>query len=135
MFARREETPFHRDAVRLLREFATGSEPWAIPWPCIYEFLRVVTDPRVFDPPTPLDAALEDLGRLLESPSLSLLGEGPAHPSHLTRTLRTGEVSGNLVHDGHIAALCIEHGVRVLLTADRDFTRFAPLKVRNPFAG
>jgi hypothetical protein len=93
-----------------------------------------VTHPRVFDPPTPLGVALEDLGRLLESPSLSLLGEGPAHLSHLDRTLRNGGVSGNLVHDGHIAALCVEHGVRELLSADRDFARFALLRVRNPFA-
>ena len=99
----------------------------------MYEFLRVVTHPRVFDPPTPLGVALEDLGRLLDSPSLSLLGEGPSHPSHLDRVLRGGGVSGNLVHDGHIAALCIEHGARELLSADRDFARFAPLRVRNPF--
>ena len=135
MYARREEAPFHHAAIRLLREFATGSAAWAMAWPCLYEFLRVVTHPRVFDPPTPLDAALEDLGWLLESPSLSLLGEGPTHPSHLDRTLRDGSVSGNLVHDGHIAALCVEHGVRELLSADRDFARFAPLRVRNPFAG
>jgi toxin-antitoxin system PIN domain toxin len=133
VFARREEAPFHREALRLLRELATGAEPWAIPWPCVYEFLRVVTHPRVFDPPTPLSDALEDLAGLLESPSLCLLGEGPAHPGHLDRMLRAGGVSGNLVHDGHVAALCVEHGARELLSADRDFTRFAPLRVRNPF--
>jgi hypothetical protein len=95
----------------------------------------VVTHPRVFDPPTPLGDALEDLARLLDSPSLSLLGEGPAHPSHLDRALREGGVTGNLVHDGHIAALCVEHGVRELFSADRDFARFPRLRVRNPFVG
>jgi hypothetical protein len=135
VFARREEAPFHRAALRLPRGLALGSKPWALPWPCVYEFLRVVTHPRVFDPPTPLHLALDDLEGLLASPTLSLLGEGPAHAAHLSRALREGDVSGNLVHDGHIAALCIEHGVRELLSADRDFARFAPLRVRNPFSG
>jgi hypothetical protein len=45
-----------------------------------------------------------------------------------------GRASGNLVHDAHIAALAIEHGVRELLTLDRDFARFPGLRTRNPFA-
>ena len=99
----------------------------------MYEFLRVVTHPRVFDPPTDLDAALEDLESLLGSPSLVLLGEGPSHAGHLERVVRAGRVVGNLVHDAHIAALAIEHGVRELWTADRDFARFPGLRIRNPF--
>ncbi len=54
VYADREETPEHETALRLVRSLATGSEPWILPWPCIYEFLRVVTHPRVFHPPTPI---------------------------------------------------------------------------------
>jgi predicted nucleic acid-binding protein len=93
-----------------------------------------VTHPRVFDPPTDVDAALEDLSSLLESPSLVLLGEGPGHLEHLRRSVLHGRTAGNLVHDAHIAALCVEHGVRELLTADRDMTRFTAPRVRNPFS-
>jgi toxin-antitoxin system PIN domain toxin len=100
----------------------------------VYEFLRVITHPRVFDPPTDLDLALGDLATLLESPSLTMLGEGPGHAGHLDRLMRTGRVTGNLIHDAHIAALAIEHGVRELWTADRDFARFPGLRVRHPFA-
>ena len=99
----------------------------------MYEFLRVITHPRVFDPPTDLEPAIEDLGSLLESPSLVLLGEGPAHASHLRRMVLQGRVTGNLMHDAHIAALAIEHGVSELWTADRDFARFPGLRIRNPF--
>lgn len=134
VYARREETRWHAEARALLEALANGERPWAIPWPCVYEFLRVVTHPRVFDPPTPMEHALEDVISLLESPSLVLLGEGPAHASHLERMVRAGQVLGNLVHDAHIAALAIEHGVREFLTADRDFARFPGLRVRNPFA-
>jgi uncharacterized protein len=133
VYAQREEAPHHALAAVLLANLAEGDNPWALPWPCMYEFLRVVTHPRVFDPPTGLDVALEDLDSLLESPSLVLLGEGPAHTEHLRRSVRAGQATGNLIHDAHIAALCLEHGVREFLTADRDMTRFTGLRVRNPF--
>ena len=133
MSARREETPFHRKAYELLKELASGESPWALPWPCVYEFLRIVTHPRVFDPRTPLEDAIEDIESLFQSPSLVLLGEGPAHSSHLNRTARAGRASGNLIHDAYIAALAIEHGVSEFWTIDRDFTRFPGLRIRNPF--
>jgi toxin-antitoxin system PIN domain toxin len=133
VYARREEAPFHREAAGLLRRLAEGDAPWALAWPCVYEFLRVVTHPRVFQPPTDLDVALEDLESLLASPSLSLLGEGPGHLAHLRRMVAAGRASGNLVHDAHIAALLREHGVRELFTVDRDFARFPGLRTRDPF--
>jgi len=133
VYARREEAPHHREAKALLVDLAQGSKPWAIPWPCIYEFLRVITHPRVFDPPTPMARALADLASLFASPTLNLLGEGPRHAGHLRRQVEAGDARGNLVHDAHIAALVVEHGVRELWTADRDFTRFPGIRVKNPF--
>ena len=97
VYARREEAPFHREARRLVTKLAEGEAPWALPWPCVYEFLRVVTHHRVFQPPTPLAVALEDLGSLFDSPSLSLLGEGPSHVGHFRDTVLAGEATGNLV--------------------------------------
>jgi hypothetical protein len=133
VYARRSDAPHHRQALRLLRTFAEGARPWALPWPCVYEFLRVVTHPRVFQPPTPLEAALDGLESLLASPSLTLLGEGPGHPAHMRRMVDAGRAAGNLAHDAHIAALLREHGVREFLTADRDFSRFPGIRARDPF--
>lgn len=135
VYARREETPHHAQAKKLLIDFAEGDALWALPWPCIYEFVRVVTHPRVFDPPTELESALEDLDSLLQSPSLTLLQEGPRHASFMQRLLKAGQAAGNLAHDAHIAALVLEHGVSELWTADRDFARFPGIRVHNPFDG
>ena len=134
VYARRQEAPHHNAALALLRRFADGTTPWAIPWPCVYEFLRVVTHPRVFDPPTDLDLAIEDLDQLFDSPMLHLLGEGPTHPSRMRHALRSGQATGNLAHDAHIAALIVEHGVREIWTTDRDFARFKGVTTRNPFS-
>lgn len=133
VYARRRESVHHAAARRLLVGLAEGENAWAIPWPCVYEFLRVVTHPRVFDPPTPLASALEDLESLFESPSLTLLGEGPAHPAHLRAMVAGGAAAGNLAHDAHIAALVVEHGAREVWSTDRDLARFPGLTVSNPF--
>jgi toxin-antitoxin system PIN domain toxin len=130
----RADPPHHRAAATLLHGLAEGDAPWALPWPCVYEFLRVVTHPRVFTPPTDLRIALEDLESLFASPSLHLLGEGPAHRAHMLRLVDAGCAAGNLAHDAHIAALCVEHGVSELLTMDHDFARFPGLRFRDPFA-
>jgi len=131
--ARREGLAHHAQARRLLARLASGQDPWALPWPCVYEFLRVVTHRRVFRPLTPLARAVEDVVHLLAAPSLVMLGEGTAHAAHLERQVLAGEATGNLACDAHIAALCIEHGVTELWTLDRGFARFPGLKIANPF--
>jgi toxin-antitoxin system PIN domain toxin len=134
VYARRTESPHHAAASALIGQLAEGSTPWALPWPVVYEFVRVVTHPRVFAPPSPLDAVLRDLESLLASPSLTMLGEGHTHGRQMVEQMRKGAVSGNLAHDAHIAALVVEHGVTELLTADRDFARFPGVRSRNPFS-
>jgi len=134
VYARRAETVQHAKARAIVKELAEGDQPWALPWPCIYEFIRVVTHPRVFDPPTPLETVLDDLDSLLQSPSLNLLREGTRHAVFMQQLLRAGQAAGNLAHDAHVAALVLEHGVRELWTADRDFARFPGLRVHDPFA-
>jgi toxin-antitoxin system PIN domain toxin len=133
VYADTPPSPFHNAARDLLTRLSEGSAPWAIPWPCIYEFLRVVTHPRASRPPLSLDVALNDVARLQQSPSLRLLSETYRHAEIMDSMLRASRVTSDLVFDARIAALCIEHAVDEILTADRDFSRF-PLKSTNPFA-
>ena len=132
VYAHREDSPWHDAAYGLVAELAEGRGPWAIPWPCLHEFLAIVTHPKIYAPPTPVDAALEQVAAWLESPSLVLLAEPEAYWPDLRRVLQAGRVAGPQVHDARIAALCQSHGVRELWTADRDFGRFPALKVKNP---
>ncbi len=133
VFAEIRNSRYHARARAVLRECAEGAEAWAIPWPCIYEFLRVVTHPRVYHPPVPLEVALGDIRAVLASPSLVLLSETPHHAEVMDAVVSRAGVSGNLLHDAHIAALCIEHGVAELITGDRDFRRFEELRLHDPF--
>lgn len=133
IYAEITASQYHRRAIELLTELAQGIRPWAIPWPCLYEFLRVVTHPRVYHPPMPIDVALTDLRAIVTSPSLTLLCETIQHFEVMEVIIRQSMVTGNLIHDAHIAALCIEHGVSEFLTGDRDFARFSGLRISNPF--
>lgn len=135
VYAHRAGLPWHDEARQLLHSLAEGSVTWAIPWPCVYEFLRVVTHPRLFKPPSPLNDVLDGLDSLCDAPSLVLLGEGPGHRAHLRRMVEAGRATGNLAHDAHIAALLREHGVREMWTTDKDFHRFPGIGVRHPFTG
>lgn len=130
--AHRRDSPWHGPAGRCLRGLANGRGAWAIPWPCLHEFVSVVTHPRVYVPPSPLDAALDQLEAWMESPTLTVLREAHDHWSILRRLLLKGQIRGPKVHDARVAALCIGHGVSELLTADRDFSRFPTLSCRNP---
>ena len=113
-------------------ELAEGLAPWVIPWPCIHEFLAIVTHPRIYAPPTPLEKAMEQIDAWMESPSLTMVAETDDYWIQLQSILQTGRVSGPQVHDARIVALCLQHGVSELWTADRDFSRFPGLNFRNP---
>jgi toxin-antitoxin system PIN domain toxin len=132
VYARIAASPHHARARLLLGELAEGSVAWAIAWPCIYEFLRIVTHTRVYHPPLTTAAALESVRNLLDSPSLMLLSETSMHFAILEQVVQQSGVTGNLMHDAHIVALCLEHGATELLTGDRDFARFSGLRITNP---
>jgi toxin-antitoxin system PIN domain toxin len=132
VYAHRKDQPFHERAAQRVAELAQGRSTWAIPWPCLHEFLAVVTNLRVYKPPTPMAAALDQVEAWRESPSLVMLAESEQHWSDLRVLLIAGQATGARVHDARVAAICLQHGVHELWSADRDFGRFPSVRVINP---
>jgi len=135
VYAHRGEAEWNTEAYELLRGLAQGSQPWAIPFPCVHEFVRNITDPRIYAEPTSLADAFEQVAIWTESPTLRFLSEGRRHVELLTQIALDGRAIGAKIHDARVAAICIDHGVDELLSADRDFGRFPALKTRNPLVG
>lgn len=132
--AHRPDSPFHQRAKLAVTELAEGSATWALPWPCLHEFYAVVTNPRVFTVPTPPATALDQVLAWTESPSVRLLSESAGHLATVTGLVSAAGLVGAAVHDARIAAICLDHGTRALLTMDRDFSRFPGLPTRSLLA-
>ena len=134
VYAHRREALEHVEAAALLRELAEGRDPWAIPWPCVYEFFSVVTNPRIWkDAASAPDAAWLQLEAWFGSPRLRMLGETRDFPRILAGLARRARVRGPIIHDARVAALCVAHGVEKLLSRDRDFALFPELRTQDPF--
>ena len=126
------EASQHREAKALLGRLAQGPRPWALPWPCVLEFVSYVTGPRPRRP-TSLGATSAFLDLLFGSPYMRRLLPTRDTLDVLREVLDDSGVRGPDVHDAHIFALCLEHGVRELYTSDKGFRRFRGLKVTDPF--
>ena len=122
--AHRKEMAKHAEAGRLLRNLSEGTKPWGLPVFCVGEFLRVVTHPRVFTPPTTMRNALVALDGLFQSPSVRLLLPGDRYWSCLHDVISRGQATGNVVFDAQIVAVCLEHGIDFLISEDRGLKRF-----------
>jgi toxin-antitoxin system PIN domain toxin len=135
VYAHRADSGWHSQAASAIKQLAEGSSPWLIPWPCVHEFLAIVTHPRIYSPASPLQTAMEQVDLWLESPSLIVEGETSGYWENLRSALGQSKVVGPAIHDARVAAICQSHGVEALLTADRDFSRFGGLKTINPLIG
>jgi toxin-antitoxin system PIN domain toxin len=135
VYAHREDAKFHGEASATLVKLAGGTERWAVPWPCAHEFIAIVTHPKIYKAPTPLELALQALAELNACPTLEFIGEADGYLDSLAGIALGARVQGGAIHDARIAAICRFHGVRELWSADRDFSRFAAVKVRNPLLG
>jgi uncharacterized protein len=135
VYGHREESQWYNQARGCIQSLAEGNLPWLIPWPCLHEFLTIVTHSRIYKPPTPLDRALEQIEYWLESPKVITGAEGTLYWPIFKQIVTQSKAAGPVVHDAKIAAICLEHDIDVLWTADRDFSRFPGLPVKNPLIG
>lgn len=127
----REDAPRHAVLRDWLEDQVYAEAAFALADLVLSGFLRVVTHPRVFDPPTPLDRALEFVHALRSQPNCIVVRPGERHWPIFTRLCRESDARGNLVPDAYLAALAIESGSE-LISTDRDFSRFPGLRWRPP---
>mgnify|MGYP000712830502 CR=1 FL=1 len=129
---------FHRDfeqharALSALKSLVAGAEVWGIPSPCMHEFLATVTRKNYLSQPATMHQGLSFLKVLQADYGCYVLAESARHFETLTRILTASGVVGAKVHDARIAAICSDHGVQELWTADRDFSYFPWLNTVNP---
>ncbi len=123
----------HTICKTFLEKLLASAESWCTSWGVVYEFLRVVTHPRVFERPLSTKEALNFLSVLLASNALVILKAGEQHLDFLSKVCNElGSPSGNLFHDIQTAVLMREHGVREIVSNDTDFLQFDSIKVLNP---
>ena len=132
IYAHKEGSPFHTAAAQLVDSLRYQRAAWAIPWPCIHEFIGIVTHPGIYKPASTLSEALGFLDSVFASPQLQLLSESSGYFDRLRDIAAAARLRGPRIHDARIAALCLHHGVRELWSADRDFSAFPQLTVCNP---
>ena len=131
VYAHRSDSPNHAAYLSWLESIVNSDEAYGIFDIVLSGFLRVVTHPRVFHPPSSLDAAVAFANELRKQTNCVLIAPGPRHWEIFTRLCQTAGAKGNLIPDTYLAALAIESGSE-WITTDRGFSRFPGLKWRHP---
>jgi uncharacterized protein len=136
VYAANEDSPFHGACNALLESWRSESAAWYSTWSIQYEFLRVVTHPRVLGRPWTLARAWQFVETTRASEGFSMLTPTDRHAEVAARTFEdVPGMSGNMLHDAHIAILMREHGIRAICTRDANFHRFPFLEVIDPLTG
>jgi len=135
IYAADKDSPFHSRCREKIEEWRRQTSPWYATWGILYEFLRVITHPRVFRHPWAISKAWSFVEALLASPSFGLLVPSARHAEVAADILKKSAfLRGNLVYDAQTAILMREHGIKTIYTRDTDFHRFRFLEPIDPTA-
>lgn len=134
VYAHRPESPHHAETLDWLEAARRSDEPLGLTDLALSGFVRIVTNPRIFRDPTPIEVALTFVDDLLASPAALRLAPGPRHWSVFRRLCVSLGLRGGLVTNAYLAAVAIETGA-TLVTTDRDFARFPGLRWQHPLDG
>jgi len=135
IYASDESSPQHRQARDFLGKCVEGADLLCLTWPTLMAYQRISTHPRIFQNPLSPAEAWNNVRKLIARPRVRLIGEQPGFAERYEEVAAAFPVRGNLVPDAHLATILLQHGVRVIYSADADFRKFDFLKVVNPFAG
>jgi len=132
VYAHIEYMPDHQRYRAWLEAIVSGDQPYGMADTVLSGFLRIVTNPRIFDPPSAMESALAFVDRVRYAPSCVVIAPSARHWEIFTRLCQLDGMRGNLVSDAYLAALAIESDSE-WITMDRDFARFPGLRWRRPF--
>lgn len=134
LYAFDASAPRHRAARLWLEGRLSGTETFAFAWVVLLAFLRLSTNPRIFEAPLEPAEAFDVIEGWLTQPCATVVHPTERHQAVLRELLEPLGTAGNLTTDAHLAALAIEHGAE-LCSSDADFSRFPGVRSRNPLAG
>ena len=126
-----DAVPNHIEYARWLTELATGTEDFALSVLVLSGFVRIATNPRVFESPSTPETAFAFVSSLTERPTARIVGPGPDHMAILEQLCRQAGATGKLVADAQHAAIAMEHDCTMVST-DSDFGRFPGLSWHHP---
>lgn len=132
IYAHREDAADHPRFRDWLTDVVANPEAFGISELILSSFLRVVTHPRIFSPPTPLARAVEFCEFLRKQQNAVSIAPGERHWKIFADLCSRARATGNLITDAYLAALAIESGSE-WITTDRDYSRFPGLRWRHPF--
>ncbi|MFO7980803.1 MAG: TA system VapC family ribonuclease toxin [Candidatus Aminicenantes bacterium] len=133
IYAADEDSPFHKPCREKLEGWRRQSSVWYVTWGILYEFMRVITHPRVFRKPWSIAGAWTFLNAVLASSSLDILIPGERHLDVAAEVIKElPSLRGNLLYDAQTAILMREHGIKRIYTRDADFHRFPFLEPVDP---
>lgn len=133
VYARVSTVAQHEAAHAWLDEQLNGSVRVGLAWPSLLAFVRLVSNPRVFQHPETVASAWGQVEEWLEREPVWIPQPTEGHRNALANLLRGTADRPNLVPDAHLAALALEHGL-TLCSTDGDFARFAGLRWQNPLS-
>ena len=131
LYAEDQLNPQHEIARQWWDAQLSGGAPVCLAWSVLCAFIRIGTNPRVFERPLTLNQAVTRVQSWLDQPCTRIVTSTERHWAVLQGLLIEGQALGNLVSDAHLAALAVQHGC-TLMSTDGDFARFAKLKWTNP---
>jgi len=131
LYAYDQSSPRHGPARRWVEETLSGEEPVGFAVVTLVAFLRIATNPAIYERPLAPGRAMEIVDSWLARPQVSVVNPSEQHWRVLAEVVERGQARGPLIVDAHLAALAIERGA-TLASTDRDFTRFTGLRLRDP---
>jgi uncharacterized protein len=129
--AHRDDHPDHRLVRSWFDATLAGDEPFAVPAMVWASFLRLATNRRMFEVPTPLADAFAFIDATRAQPRHVPVDPGPRHLQLLKRLCEEADATGDLVPDAVIGAIAVEYSCE-LITLDRDFARFPSVRHLRP---